>query len=107
MDDNGNLLSMQAGSVSQTYTYNNQNLLTSESVSIPGYGSTVNFSYGYNSMLHRESMSYPSESVSFYPNAFGEPTKVLGNTTYANNVSYHANGAIRQFDYGNGIRHNT
>ena len=58
-------------------------------------------------MLHRESMSYPSESVSFYPNAFGEPTKVLGNTTYANNVSYHANGAIRQFDYGNGIRHNT
>jgi len=109
LDNIGNLLTLLAGSVSQSYSYNNQNLLQSETVTIPGYGPSINIDYEYNSLLARESMTYPDgEQVSFYPNAFGAPTKVLGTDyDYANFVTYHGNGSVNTFDYGNGIKHTT
>ncbi len=40
--------------------------------------------------------------MGYSPNALGQPTQA---GTYATSVSYHPNGAIKQFTYGNGIVH--
>ena len=100
---------MVAGSVSQTYTYNNQNLLLSEALSIPGRSAPVSFHYEYTDLKYRSAITYPdNEKVSFYPNAFGQPTKVSRLTYhYANNVQYHPSGSVSTFAYGNGILHTT
>jgi RHS repeat-associated protein len=48
-------------------------------------------------------LTYPDgAAVDLAPNALGQPTKV---GTYATGVSYHPNGAIAGFTYGNGITH--
>jgi YD repeat-containing protein len=41
------------------------------------------------------------------PNALGQPTQVrdLSGANYASGVSYHPNGAIKRFTYGNGVVH--
>src|SRR5690606_33029905 len=41
-------------------------------------------------------------TVPYAPNALGQPTQA---GTYATNVTYHPNGALRQFTYGNGVVH--
>ncbi len=49
------------------------------------------------------SLTYPGGlSVSYTPNALGQPTQA---GTFVTNVSYWPNGAIKQFTYGNGIVH--
>jgi len=46
---------------------------------------------------------YPDGIVINYgPNALGEPTYA---GTYASNIKYHLNGALKSFFYGNGIQH--
>src|SRR5690606_20886173 len=59
--------------------------------------------HGYNTNGHLSTHGYPGGlSVAYAPNALGQPTQA---GSYATGVSYHPNGAISQFTYGNGIVH--
>ena len=84
-----------------TYEYNRRRLLTSERLQ---HGS-INWlvSHGYTALGDRATVTYPDgHIVSFAPNALGQPTQA---GTYAAGVTYHPNGAIKGFTYGNGQVH--
>ncbi|SUI78362.1 RHS repeat domain-containing protein [Shewanella baltica] len=98
-DANGNLISLLAGPVSWSYLYNSQNVIDKETLSLDGRNFVLDWEY--NSLGDLSSLKYPSGAViDFAPNALGQPTKV---GSYATGVSYHPNGQIKQFTYGNGI----
>lgn len=91
-----------ATQVINTYSYNKRRLLTSETSGQVGL-SSQSIGYGYDANGAVASTVYPSGlSVSFAPNALGQATQA---GPYAIGVSYHPNGGIRQFTYGNGIVH--
>lgn len=88
--------------VVNAYTYNRRRLLTFETSGQTGWY-TWGLGYTYNAHGHLSAQSYPDgQSVSYAPNALGQPTQA---GTYATGVSYYPNGAIKQFTYGNGIVH--
>ncbi len=93
-NDGSNLITTQ-------YTYNRRRMLTEErmlwnQISWP-------ITYTYNANAHLSAEKYPNgQSVTFAPNALGQPTQA---GTFATGVSYYPNGAIKQFTYGNGIVH--
>lgn len=110
LDKVGNVTALTSGSVNQSYIYNNQNVLESEVLTIPGRSGTLNIDYRYNADLHQTSIVYPvtNNEISFSPNAFGEPTKATRiGQTYASNASYHPSGVIKSFTYGNSAVHQT
>jgi RHS repeat-associated protein len=108
-DRNGNLVSLVAGLVSQTYVYNNQNLLEKETLVIPDHSGSIEFDYHYNGMMHETGITYlGNETVSYGPNAYGEPTKASRpGLNYARGALYHSNGQLKSFTYGNNAVHNT
>ena len=84
-----------------TNTYNKRGLNVRESMVYGGATYNVDRAYAANAALRQ--LTYPDlASVDFAPNALGEPTKA---GTFASAVSYHPNGAIAGFSYGNGIAH--
>lgn len=92
--------------VVNTYAYNRRRLAIGETVSQPD-GSTWGLSYfpDRNGNLARV-LQPDGEMIDNSPNALGQPTSVSSQyATYASNVSFFANGALRQFTYGNGIVH--
>ncbi len=94
------------GVVVNKYHYNNRRLLTSESVEQPGWY-TWTTSYGYDSLGHLRSLTYPSQlAIEFAPNALGQATQAkAGAQTFASGARYYPNGAIAGFTYGNGRVH--
>lgn len=93
--------------VINSYTYNKRRLLTSESLTQPGWY-TWTMNYGFDGNAHLSQQSYPSGLVVYRSlNALGQTTQVYDQfgTTYASGVSYHPNGAVAGFTYGNGIVH--
>jgi hypothetical protein len=101
-DPNGNLMSLLAGDINWSYLYNSQNGLEKETLSLDG--SNFVLDWDYNNLGALSSLKYPSGAVvDFAPNALGQSTKA---GSYATGVSYHPNGQIKQFTYGNGIVHN-
>jgi RHS repeat-associated protein len=111
-DKNGNVIALTAGNVLQNYEYNNQNLLTKETVRIPGKSAYV-FKHDYSAQKFPAKLTYPDGmAVSFSPNGFGQSTTaeippVSGSLPYkfAHNVKYYPNGQMQSFTYGNGIEH--
>lgn len=91
--------------VTNNYAYNRRRLLTREEQALTGWG-TYYVNYAYNGNGHLATVSYPAgfngAVVDYAPNALGQPTRA---GTFATGVKYHPNGAIREFTYGNGIRH--
>ena len=88
--------------VINTYSYNRRRLLTEETQSQPGL-SGVSLTYYYDNNAALASITYPDDTtVSYAPNALGQPTKA---NSYATGVSYYPNGAMSGFNYGNGIVH--
>lgn len=86
--------------VNTAYQYNKRRLLVSESLVQPGWY-TWNLGYTYDSIGNQKSIAYPTGLlIDFAPNALGQATKA-GN--YASNASYHPNGALKQFTFGNGL----
>ncbi|KFN51026.1 RHS repeat-associated core domain-containing protein [Arenimonas composti] len=88
--------------VTNAYTYNRRRLMASETSAQPGaYSWTVD--YGYSANGHLATLDYPSGlQVDYAPNALGQPTRA---GDFATGVKYFPNGAIREFHYGNGIKH--
>ncbi|MEI8603206.1 sugar-binding protein [Shewanella sp. PP-Sp27a-2] len=101
-DGNGNLTSLLAGSVNWTYLYNSSNSIEKETLALDGKNFVLDWEY--NNLGGLSSLKYPSGAiVDFAPNALGQATKA---GSYASGVSYHPNGQIKQFTYGNGIIRN-
>ncbi|WP_415812060.1 RHS repeat domain-containing protein [Litorimonas haliclonae] len=105
-DDNGNVLTVNRGSggnaVNWAYSYNDADLLTHETLTLDGR--TFPLSYSYNSSKHMTRRNYPN---SFYtdlsPDGLGRARIAkYGSTYYANNATFHANGSVATFAYGNG-----
>lgn len=88
-----------AAQVTTQYDYNRRGLLTGERML---WGS-IDWSIGYvyNTNGHLSQHSYPGGLIVAYaPNALGQPTQA---GAYASTVTYHPNGAIKSFTYGNNI----
>ncbi len=125
MDGNGNLKSLIAGNVKQTYNYNSLNLLEDERLQIDldqnGDFTDVDdknyfIDLSYNAMGNLTAVTYPDSSIVDYdPNSFGEPTQAIRRAVqdgepeqiYANTAVYHPNGIISSFTYGNQLVHTT
>ncbi len=102
-DNQGNLKTLTAGSVVQSYNYFSGGKLEDETLSVDGKSLTVD--YGYNSSQALSSMTYPDNTViDFAPNGFGEPTKAAG---FATNAQYYPDGQVNSFTFGNGVNHVT
>ncbi len=93
--------------VVNSYAYDVRRLLQTESIAQTGwYTWSVGHSYDANGF--ERWLSYPTGLVlDFAPNALGQVTQVRdqNNVAYASNASYHPNGTLKQFTYGNGIVH--
>ena len=84
-----------------TNAYNNRRLNLRESLAYGGATYNVDRAYDANGALRL--LTYPDmTSIDFAPNALGEPTRA---GAYATGVTYHPNGSIASFTYGNGISH--
>lgn len=101
-DANGNLKALTAGNISWSYLYNSQNAIDKETLSLDGKSFVLDWEY--NNLGAVSSLKYPSGAlVDFAPNALGQATKA-GN--YVTGVSYHPNGQVKHFTFGNGIVRN-
>jgi RHS repeat-associated protein len=84
-----------------TNAYNKRRLNETESLAYGGATYRIGRSYDANGSLSQ--LTYPDNSaVSYAPNALGEPRAV---GAYASAITYHPNGAVKSFTYGNGIVH--
>jgi RHS repeat-associated protein len=84
-----------------TYAYNKRRLPTNETLSLGA--KTFSIGYGYNGLGHVSTRTYPSAlSLSFNPNALGQPRQA---GSYASSATYHPNGSLAGFNYGNGLIH--
>ncbi|WP_290591503.1 RHS repeat protein, partial [Arenimonas sp. SCN 70-307] len=84
-----------------SYTYNKRGLLSSERLQF----GAINWlsSHSYTTLGHLGATTYPSgHQVAYAPNALGQATQA---GTYATGATYHPNGALAEFTYGNGIVH--
>jgi RHS repeat-associated protein len=92
--------------INNRYFYNKRRLLISESSEQVGwYNWPLLYSYDANANLNR--VTYPTGFyVDYAPNALGQATTATSpQGTWASNISYYPNGAVKQFTYGNGIVH--
>ncbi|WP_449421942.1 RHS repeat domain-containing protein [Rhodanobacter lindaniclasticus] len=91
--------------VTNQYAYNRRRLLTIETQQLTGWDTyAVTRQYDANGHLARRvyPASYLGSVVDYAPNALGQPTRA---GAFASAVTYHPNGAIRSFTYGNGLTH--
>lgn len=90
-----------ADNVITSYTYNKRRLPTKETLQVGAF--TWPLTYAYNGNGHLVSQTYPDGlAVAYAPNALGQPT---GAGSYATGVTYHPNGGMAGFTYGNGVVH--
>ncbi|WYX49682.1 RHS repeat-associated core domain-containing protein [Achromobacter xylosoxidans] len=89
--------------VTTSYSYNKRRLLVGERMAFGAVDWPV--VYGYNANGNLASQSWHGVTLDYDPNALGQPRKVGSNVgNFATGVTYHPNGAIAQFYYGNSIR---
>lgn len=89
-----------------TYLYDKRRLLESESLQLDLEGEQQTFllDRGYDANGALSQLMYPDDTVVAYnPNALGQPRRA---GSYATEISYHPNGAMKGFAYGNGVAHN-
>jgi RHS repeat-associated protein len=82
-----------------TNSYNKRRLNVLESLAYGGAAYNISRAYDANGSLSQ--LTYPDGSaIGYSPNALGEPQQV---GAYATSITYHPNGAIAGFSYGNGV----
>jgi YD repeat-containing protein len=90
--------SQNTGTVGWTYGRNKLGLLTAEVLSVDGWSWALG--YGYDGNGNLASVQYPdSTTVTFAPNALGQPTTA---GAYANGATYYASGDLEAATLGNG-----
>lgn len=116
-DNLGRITSTTSNAFEQHYEYNSLDLIKKETLKIDGKVFVVE--YGYDSLGYLSSIKYPdgTDSVFFRPNGFGEPTQAIRSGSTGNqdifvkggnsSATYHPNGIIKSFVYGNGVTHKT
>jgi len=118
-DNNGNIKSIVGDGFTQAYNYNSLNLLEDETLTVSGRSGNMTLDYGYDSLGHLSSLQYPDglAKINFAPNAFGQPTQAI--RTYSDattdvfvkggtsKATYHPNGSVNTFTYGNNVVHTT
>lgn len=95
----GRLKSVSSATASRVLGYDDNDNLTSESLTV---GSTVlAATFGYNGNDQLATITYPISGrvVSYAPDSLGRPTQVSG---YASAVTYWPSGLVRQISYSNG-----
>ncbi len=116
LDNNGNLKEIRTVDFVQSYNYNSVNVLEDESLTIVADNKVLTLDYGYDAMGALASLKYPGDTqpIEYAPDAFGRATKAvrdfgsgLQDVFAFPGVSYHPNGIIESFTYGNGILHQT
>lgn len=88
--------------VVDAYTYTRRGLLSGETGGeLGGHNWSIGYAYDPNGTL--SGVRYPSGMfIDYAPNALGQASRA---GTYATAVSYHPNGGMRSFAYGNGTQH--
>ncbi|MBV1909171.1 MAG: hypothetical protein KUG78_07595, partial [Kangiellaceae bacterium] len=100
-DKNSKLTKLVAGTVTTDYEINSAGLIDKETLSVDSNSFVLD--YVFNKSGHLTNLVYPSgEDIVYAPNALGQPTTV---GSYADSTTYHANGAIKAHDYGNGANY--
>lgn len=80
-------------------TYNFRGMLTGEGLQVAGQ-SPWSMGYAHDAYGSVSLVRYPNgENVSYAPDAMGRPTRV---GSYATGITYHPNGEVESFGYGNG-----
>jgi RHS repeat-associated protein len=86
-----------------SYTYDPHRVLTLEILNFNQASYGIGRAYDANG--HLSQLTYPDAyTVSYQPDALGEPTVVSG---YANNLTYWPNGALAGYTLMNGVVHST
>lgn len=103
LDNNGNVVKLSSGSgasaVVWDYSYNSKNLPESETLTVDNQSWIME--QAYDSLGHLKSQVYPSgDTISYAPNALGQATEA---GHYASSATYHPNGQLKSFSYGNGL----
>ncbi|MCK9383207.1 MAG: hypothetical protein M0Q15_01000 [Nevskia sp.] len=107
----GNRLSVSNPTATWTYTYNKRNLLETQTANIAGDTRTFALLDSYDSLGNVISHQYPDAlRVDYAPNAFGEPTQMLGyccnnalTAVRVSGIQYHPNGTIANYSTGSGL----
>lgn len=106
-DANGNVTRNARGSAIWDYVYDVGDRLTSETLSIDGRTYQTRYTFDGNG-AHASTITALGRNVQFAPDGFGRATESrIGSYAYADNVTYHANGQISAFDYGNGFAYSS
>jgi len=101
-DFNGNVLSNYRAGVNWTYTYDQRNHLTSESLGIDGRD--YNLSYIYDASENLVQRTLPSGRVVTYSHdGLGREISATSfGKNYADKINYHINNVVSSMTYGNG-----
>src|SRR5690606_27903617 len=88
------------------YTYFKRGMVLTELIAVPAWY-TFSVTHKYDANGHENVLTYPSgHTVTRTLDALGQPTAISGGgTTYASGITYHPNGAVAGFAYGNNIVH--
>lgn len=101
-DSQGNLRVLINGSNNWNYTYNSAHLLEEERLNIDN--KTYVIDQDYDSLGNLSTLQYGGVTLSYSPNALGQPTQATDGQIYASQALYHANGIISSFRFGNGLQ---
>ena len=97
----GSEASIVSGTVASYYTYNNRGMVTAEQLLHGAVNWTTQ--HTYSALGDLAATTYPDgHVVDFQPNALGQQTKA---GTYASSATYHPNGMLQGFTYGNQVAH--
>jgi YD repeat-containing protein len=97
---NGVVTGVDNSTASWRYEYDAENQLIAETLTTAV--TDVGFTYGYNSLGHRDEIVYPDgKRFDLYPDDFGRPQQFGG---VAFDAVYHPDGTVSQLEYGNGFQ---
>jgi len=105
----GKIWSTGLTGVTRTYGYDKNRNLNSESLSIDGL--TFAAAYGYDSLDHLNTITYPLTGtvLTYSPDVLGRPTQVLATrngiaqTVVNSGIAYYPSGALQTVTYANGV----
>ncbi|MDH3380509.1 MAG: hypothetical protein OEQ39_26645, partial [Gammaproteobacteria bacterium] len=107
-DSLGNRTTLDDGSGSTSYSYDELSRLTSETKTFSGLSGSFTLSYSYHINGKLKSVTDPFGAVVNYnDDEVGRTTSITGSgyqsvSTYASNIKHRAFGGIKELDYGSG-----